>query len=113
MTRKYSITVPDIIGRVIDALAEMRGEKPTSTASYILTKHVDEGLRTGLYKDKGEDSGSNSVALDLLRSLVANDPLDPAQVAATARALGIAPHELNAKLKKEGNGHEAKSISAR
>lgn len=112
MTRKYSITVPDIIGRVIDALAELRGEKPTSTASYLLTKHVDEGLRTGLYKDEGS-SDVDSIALNLLRSLVANDPLDPAQVAATARALGIAPHELNAKLKKEGNGHEAKSVSTR
>ena len=117
MGRKYSITVPDLIGRVIDNMSKDEGSKPTSAAAFILETAVKNGLRDGLFPpawadtecDEQPSDDVSDLALRLLSAIITGEELDPSIVASVAKYLDVSPHDLLAKLKKkEGNGSESR-----
>ena len=60
--------------------------------------------------DKTDADGLNDSAIALIKALVTNTELDAAAIESVAESLGLAPHELQAKLKKE-NGYVKSPIS--
>lgn len=49
MSKRFSVTVPDAIGQVIEKLAEAEGSKAATTASFIVETAIKEGLQGGKY----------------------------------------------------------------
>lgn len=110
MSKRFTVTVPDLIGQMIEAIAKREGSKSTSVAAYILETAVKENIRSGIYSEEwvGSDDEETKSVIALLKMLLngVEPPFD--LIADVARQMDVAPHEI-AKLKKEGNGHAARS----
>ena len=117
MTQKFWCTVADRIGNYIDNAASHDGMNRTSKAGQLLDAAVRSRIQSGEYPEQwGEEecvhkqSEVEAIALSILRAIADDATPDPSAVAKVAEELGISPHDLIAKLKRE-NGHSVKSAT--
>lgn len=61
MSKRFHVTVPDGVAEKLEKWAEIEGDKPTTLASFLLTKAVREAVEKGLIPD---DSAKNSATTE-------------------------------------------------
>ncbi|MEO1146308.1 MAG: hypothetical protein AAFY26_12025 [Cyanobacteria bacterium J06638_22] len=118
MSKRFSVTVPDAIGQVVERLAETEGSKAATTASFVLETAIKEGLQNGKYpkewavlsqqqeaEQQIDEVDRDSIA-DALIKLKQEKQLSSAEVALLEGILRLKPGTL-AILATNGNGHEA------
>ena len=124
MSKRFSVTVPDSIGQVIEKLARQEGSKPAGAASFIVETAVKEGLRSGLYpaewavleeaqpdeQPAGLDLIDADALVKMLFKLKSNRKLTSADISLLENILGVAPGRLS-DLAKNGNNDDAKSAT--
>ena len=118
VSKRFSVTVPDAIGQVVERLAETEGSKAATTASFVLETAIKEGLQNGKYpkewavlsqqqeaEQQIDEVDRDSIA-DALIKLKQEKQLSSAEVALLEGILRLKPGTL-AILATNGNGHEA------
>lgn len=121
MSKRFSVTVPDAIGQVIEKIAEAEGTKPASTASFIVEKAVKDELRSGNIpaewavlesnKTNSKDTDISSpdqddydVLVNLVSQLAEGSVPSPTAIAQAARVAKVSPQALHTALEKRKNG---------
>lgn len=118
MPARYSVTLPDKMGRVINNMAAHEGSKPTAAAAFILETAIKERLRSGEFPAEWAEAESGiesqgeigDLALEILQSLITGQELDPSAIALAAKHFNVAPHELANKL-QGGNQDGDRAVS--
>ena len=120
MSKRFTVTVPDAIGQVVERAAEAEGAKAATTASFMLETAIREGLQNGTYpkewavleKSKvseesmiSPDQSDHNVLVNLVSQLAEGSDPSPTAIAQAARVAKVSPHALHAALEKRKNGN--------
>lgn len=122
MSKRFTVTVPDAIGQVVERAAEAEGAKAATTASFMLETAIREGLQSGKYPKEWavlekQQSTEKSAKLDpidsdalvkLLFKLKGSKQLAASDISLLENLLDLPPGRLT-DLAKNGNSDDAKS----
>jgi hypothetical protein len=105
-------------------MAAHEGSKPTAAAAFILETAIKERLRSGEFpaewaEDESEVEPQGEIGdlvLEILRSRIEGNELNPTAIALVAKYLDVSPHKLNEILqggKQNGDRTIPRSVTNR
>lgn len=110
---QVSVNIGKVTADQIELLAKFNGVDPGEMRRILLLQGTHSKMaemQAALGDRAAEYMVPSESAIALIKALVTGKDLDAAAIESVAESLGIAPHELQAKLKKE-NGRVKSPVS--